>query len=94
MYVSLNEFYDEILKALWGYVSDKLSIPVSKLSKDNIAARLADRGVEEPLIKDFETVLGEGEFARYAPGNPSETMDKVYSMAMNVITKLEDSIKR
>ena len=89
-----SEFYDEILKALWGYVSDKLSIPVSRLSKDNIAARLAERGVEEPLIKDFETVLSESEFARYAPGNPSETMDKVYSMAMNVITKLEDSIKR
>ncbi|MBR6805508.1 MAG: protein BatD [Bacteroidaceae bacterium] len=89
-----NEFYDEILKTLWGYVSDKLSIPVSKLSKDNIEARLTERGVEEPLIKDFETVLSEAEFARYAPGNPGETMDKVYSMAMNVITKLEDSIKR
>ena len=89
-----NEFYDEILKTLWGYVSDKLSIPVSKLSKDNIEARLTERGVEESLIKDCETVLSEAEFARYAPGNPGETMDKVYSMAMNVITKLEDSIKR
>ncbi|MBQ3153549.1 MAG: protein BatD [Bacteroidaceae bacterium] len=89
-----NEFYDEILKTLWGYVSDKLSIPVSKLSKDNIEARLTERGVEESLIKDFETVLSEAEFARYAPGNPGETMDKVYSIAMNVITKLEDSIKR
>ena len=89
-----NEFYDEILKTLWGYVSDKLSIPVSKLSKDNIEARLTERGVEESLIKDFETVLSEAEFARYAPGNPGETMDKVYSMAINVITKLEDSIKR
>lgn len=89
-----NEFYDEILKTLWGYVSDKLSIPVSKLSKDNIEVRLTERGVEESLIKDFETVLSEAEFARYAPGNPGETMDKVYSMAMNIITKLEDSIKR
>ena len=87
-------FYEEMLRALWGYVSDKLSIPVSKLSKDNIEARLTERGVEESLIKDFETVLSEAEFARYAPGNPGETMDKVYSMAMNVITKLEDSIKR
>ena len=89
-----NEFYDEILKTLWGYVSDKLSIPVSTLSKDNIAARLNERGVEETLINDFERLLEESEFARYAPGNPGETMDKVYGMAMNVITKLEDSIKR
>lgn len=89
-----NEFYDEILKTLWGYVSDKLSISVSQLSKDNISARLTERGVDEVLIKEFEVVLGESEFARYAPGNPGETMDKVYSMAIDVISKLENSIKR
>lgn len=89
-----TEFYDEILKTLWGYVGDKLSISVSQLSKDNIAARLADRGVDENLIKEFEAVLGESEFARYAPGNPGETMDKVYSMAIDVISKLENSIKK
>ncbi len=89
-----NEFYDEILKTLWGYVGDKLSISVSQLSKDNIAARLAERGVEDTLIKEFETVLGESEFARYAPGNPGETMDKIYSMAIEVISNLENSIKR
>jgi hypothetical protein len=89
-----SEFYDEILKTLWGYVGDKLSISVSQLSKDNIAARLAERGVDEALIKEFESVLSESEFARYAPGNPGETMDKVYSMAIDVISKLENSIKR
>ncbi|MBQ2366986.1 MAG: protein BatD [Bacteroidaceae bacterium] len=89
-----SEFYDEILKTLWGYVGDKLSISVSQLSKDNIAARLAERGVDEALIKEFEAVLGEAEFARYAPGNPGETMDKVYSMAIDVISKLENTIKR
>ena len=90
-----SEFYDEILKTLWGYVGDKLSISVSQLSKDNIATRLAERGVDdEALIKEFEAVLGEAEFARYAPGNPGETMDKVYSMAIDVISKLENTIKR
>ena len=71
-----------------------MSISVSQLSKDNIAARLAERGVEEALIKEFEKVLGESEFARYAPGNPGETMDKIYSMAIEVISNLENSIKR
>jgi hypothetical protein len=89
-----NEFYDEILKTLWGYVSDKLSIPVSQLSKDNIAMRLAQRGVDENLVKEFEMLLGESEFARYAPGNSGEKMDKVYAMALDVIGKLENSIKR
>lgn len=89
-----SEFYDEILKTLWGYVSDKLSISLSQLSKDNISACLANRGVDEPLIKEFEAVLSESEFARYAPGNPGETMDKIYSMAIDVISKLENTIKR
>lgn len=89
-----TEFYDEILKTLWGYVGDKLSISVSQLSKDNIAICLANRGVDDATIKEFETVLGESEFARYAPGNPADTMDKVYSMAIDVISKLENSIKR
>ena len=89
-----NEFYDEILKTLWGYVSDKLSIPVSQLSKDNIAMRLAQRGVDENLVKEFEMLLGESEFARYAPGNSGEKMDEVYAMALDVIGKLENSIKR
>ena len=64
-----NEFYDEVLKALWGYISDKLNIPVSMLSKDNIEAELAKYGVSNELIADFIHALNECEFARYAPGN-------------------------
>ena len=52
-----NEFYDEVLKALWGYISDKLSIPVSQLSKDNIEAELTNYGVQEALIAEFIGVL-------------------------------------
>lgn len=48
-----DEFYDEVLKALWGYTSDKLNIPVSRLSKDNIEEELRNYGVSEVLIKDF-----------------------------------------
>lgn len=89
-----NEFYDEILKTLWGYMSDKLSIPVSQLSKENITVELEKRGVEEPLVNELHTVLNEGEFARYAPGDAGAAMDKVYNMAIAVISKMENSIKR
>lgn len=88
-----NEFYDEVLKALWGYISDKLSIPVSQLSKDNIEAELTNYGVQETLIADFIEVLNECEYARYAPGNENEAMDKVYSASVEVISKMENSIK-
>ena len=88
-----NEFYDEVLKALWGYISDKLSIPVSQLSKDNIEAELTSYGVQEALIAEFIGVLNECEYARYAPANENEAMDKVYSASVEVISKMENSIK-
>lgn len=90
----VNEFYDEVLKALWGYISDKLNIPVSKLSRDNIEAELSGHGVSEDLIKEFIGALSECEFARYAPGNQNDAMDKVYSASVDVISKMENCIKR
>lgn len=86
-------FYDEVLKALWGYISDKLNIPVSRLSKDNVEEKLRNHGVSEELIKDFLNALNECEFARFAPGDESQTMDKVYSSSIEVMSKMENSIK-
>ena len=91
---NMSAFYDEVLKALWGYISDKLNIPVSQLSKDNIEEELVRYGVSEELIKAFIDTLNECEFARYAPGNQNEAMDKVYASAVDVISKMENSIKR
>ena len=89
-----SAFYDEVLKALWGYISDKMNMPVSQLSKDNIEEELTCHNVSEELIKDFIGTLNECEYARYAPGNQNEAMDKVYSSAIDVISKMENSIKR
>ena len=87
-------FYDEVLKALWGYISDKLSMPISQLSKDNIEEELQKHQVADELIQEFINNLNECEFARYAPGNQDEKMDKIYSSAIDVISKMENSIKR
>ena len=91
---SKEAFYDEVLKALWGYISDKLNIPVSLLSKDNVEEKLRDYGVSDELIKDFLNALNECEFARFAPGDESQAMDKVYSSSLEVMSKMENSIKR
>ncbi len=90
----VNEFYDETLKAVWGYMSDKLNIPLSRLSKDNISNELARRGCDEALVTDLLSLLNECEFARYAPGDPGATMDKIYKMAVSVISKMENSIRK
>ena len=88
-----DAFYDEVLKALWGYISDKLNIPVSRLSKDNIEEKLRNHGVSEELIKEFLNALNDCEFARFAPGDENQALDKVYSSSIEVISKMENSIK-
>ena len=88
-----DAFYDEVLKALWGYISDKLNIPQSRLSKDNIEEKLRNHGVNEELIKEFLNALNDCEFARFAPGDENQAMDKVYSSSIEVISKMENSIK-
>ena len=88
-----DAFYDEVLKALWGYISDKLNIPVSRLSKDNIEEKLRNHGVSAELIKEFLNALNDCEFARFAPGDENQAMDKVYSSSIEVISKMENSIK-
>lgn len=88
-----DAFYDEVLKALWGYISDKLNIPVSRLSKDNIEEELRIYGVDDTLIKEFIDALNNCEFARFAPGDDNQAMDKVYSASLEVISRMENSIK-
>lgn len=88
-----NEFYDEVLKALWGYISDKLNIPVSELSKENIEEKMTKYGVSADLIKVFIGLLNDCEFARYAPGDQERAMDNTYSSAISIISQMENSIK-
>ena len=89
-----SQFYDEVLRALWGYVGDKLNIPVEQLSHDNIADRLSSRGVDQPTIELFLGALDECEFERYAPGDPKGNMNKVYDKAMSAIEKIAEVMKK
>ena len=89
-----GEFYDEVLRALWGYVGDKLAIPVEQLSHDNISLRLTERQVDEATINEFMGALDECEFERYAPGDPKGNMNKVYDKAMSAIEKIEETMKK
>ncbi|MDR1632025.1 MAG: BatD family protein [Dysgonamonadaceae bacterium] len=87
-------FYDETLKAVWGYLSDKLNIPVSTLTKDNVEANLTQYGVDENLIRDFRNILDTAEFARFAPAQTSGTMDELYRSTVAAIDKMESIIKK
>lgn len=87
-------FYDEVLRAVWGYLSDKLNIPQASLTKDNVEAELINYGADEPLINEFMEVLNTCEFARYAPAQASDAMDKLYELTVDAIGKMENTIKQ
>jgi hypothetical protein len=89
-----NDFYDEVLRALWGYVGDKLAMPVEQLSRQNISEKLSQRGVSEETIAKFIEALDECEFARYAPGDPAVAMENTYNKAVEAIENIEESKKK
>jgi hypothetical protein len=86
-------FYEEVLRALWGYLSDKLCISQSNLTKDNIEAELTKYGVDESLIQEFMDILNACEFARYAPSQ-APAMDKLYKLTVDAIGDMENTIKK
>ena len=88
-----DQFYDEMMRALLGYFGDKLSIPVADLSKENIEAELKRRNVPEEPVKQVIGLLDDCEFARFAPGDDTGRMDRLYDEAAKVIGQIENTIK-
>nr|QIM10105.1 hypothetical protein Prevot485_2040 [uncultured Prevotella sp.] len=88
-----GEFYDEVLRALWGYVGDKLAIPVERLSRENITEQFQLHSVAEEVIESFVEAIDECEYACFAPGDTSGNMQKTYAKATDAITKIEEDIK-
>jgi len=87
-----GKFYDEVLRALWGYVGDKFNMSQESLNKENIEQSLTSRQVPAEQIQQFMKVLNDCEFARYAPGDVNENMGNVYNSAIDAITKMEDNL--
>jgi hypothetical protein len=88
-----ESFYEETLKALWGYLSDKLGIPVSELSRDNAREQLEKMNIDGELTEKFINLIDDCEYARYAPASDESRMDKLYREAIGVISKLQQKLK-
>ena len=71
------EFYDEVLKALWGYVGDKLNLPATELNKENVSEKLQAKGTDVSVVQQLVETMNDCELARYAQGDPTQTMDKL-----------------
>lgn len=84
-----NEFYDEVLRALWGYVGDKLNMPAEKLSRENISEKLQSHNVDDNTISKFVSAIDDCEMMRFAPGDPEGNMNKTFESAMTAIMEIE-----
>ena len=86
-------YYEELHKALTGYVSDKLMLPAADLSKDSISGKLRERGVRDESIAALTGLIDQCEFARYAPDSEQRQMENEYNEALNVISDIESQLK-
>ena len=82
-------FYEELYKALHGYISDKLMLPMADLTRERIGEELRARGKDEAVIQELSDILDACEYARYAPASGSEAMEKHYQQAIKVISQIE-----
>ena len=86
-------FYEELHKALLGFMSDKLNVPVAELSKERIAEILSEGGVPASLIDSFVGLIDACEFARYSPSAGNEAMTAHYEAALDVISSIDSNMK-
>ena len=86
-------FYEEMLRGLWGYVSDRFNIPVANLTKENIREELDKQGVEQADIEQYMSVISECEYAQYAPA-ASGKMRELYTAGVEIVSKFESVIHR
>lgn len=89
-----SDFYIEISKVLWGYLSDKFSIPRSDLSIAEIVDQLSSLEIDPESIKEIKEILEQCEFARFAPAEENKSnMQHIYDESLLVISKIEKGIK-
>ncbi|MBK7627714.1 MAG: protein BatD [Bacteroidales bacterium] len=88
----MDKFYEEILKALWGYLSDKLNIPVSELTRTNAVSTLNERGINDERITNLNHILDTCEFARFSPSSSGTEAESIFEGATQFIKSVENSI--
>ncbi len=95
-YLSKNvydPFYEELYKALYGYLSDKLNINGMELSKDIIIDNLRKNGANEDTLKQLHEILSTCEFARYSPVKEVMGMKSDYDKSIHIISEIEETLR-
>ncbi|MFP4663830.1 MAG: BatD family protein [Bacteroidales bacterium] len=87
-----KEFYNETIKALWGYIADKLDMDTANLSRDSVTDKLRERDIPENLIEKLRTIIDKCEYAHFAPDSAETEPQRIYKYAVTLITKLEQNL--
>jgi hypothetical protein len=85
-------FYEEVLRGVNGYISERVNIPVADLSRDNINAMLSARNVPAEVISQLLAIIHTCEFARYAPSGSAVEMGNMYNDTLEAIIKTEETL--
>lgn len=88
-----HAFYEEMLRALWGYMSDKFNIPMANLTKENVREELHKRGVAAEETQRFSAIISLCDEAQYSPVGSGQMSD-VYTEGVDLISRIESVIKR
>ncbi len=88
-----EKFYEAVIKALWGYLSDKLSIPVAELNRERASESLLAKGISQEVVSELMKIIDDCEFARYAPAAFSGTMNEIFDGAAKVMGIFEKQIR-
>jgi hypothetical protein len=88
----MDRFHEEILKAIWGYLGDKLNIPVSNLTRNNVTDILNEKRISGETIEKLTKILDTCEYARYAPSATEIKPSELYEGASQFIRTIENSI--
>ncbi len=86
-------FYEELHKALIGFISDKLNMPMAEQSKERMAEALKEKNVNETLVAKFIAILDACEFARYSPDAGHDAMAAHYDEAVEIISSMDSEMK-
>lgn len=87
-----QEFYNETIKALWGYVADKLDMDTANLSRESVTEGLKKRGLEDKLTDKLLNIIDKCEYAHFAPAGEETEPQKIYKYAATLIRKLEQKL--
>jgi hypothetical protein len=88
-----EKFYEAVIKALWGYLSDKLSIPIADLNREKASSALIEKGISQEVVAELMKIIDDCEFARFAPAAFSGTMNDIYDGAAKIMGIFEKFIK-